>query len=223
VSEEFPRELVYAFDPLSEWCYAFRPEIAHISSTFEHLLPIRIACGGLIAGARERPVREDTERIEFEMGEVLRRSGIGFGKAFVQNILQEGSWVRRSEPACRAVLIAQEMDRSRALDFANRLCHASFWAGMRPDVPETISRLATASGYDAAALLKRWFESDASDRTFRAFSEARRHGVETYPSLFLQDGDEWRPICRGYVRAREAIGGIRAELERLTSGSSSVA
>ena len=223
VFAQVQRELIYAFDPLSEWCYAFRPEITHVCSSFEHALPLRIACGGLISGPRERPVREDVERIQFEMGEVLRRSGIGFGRAFVHNILKEGTWVRRSEPVCRAVLIAQEMDRTHVLDFANRLCHASFWLGLRPDAPETISKVATASGYDAQALLEQWNRPDASDRTFQAFADARAHRVETYPSVFLSEREEWRLICRGYVRAREAIRRIHAELERLTDGSTSVA
>jgi putative protein-disulfide isomerase len=222
VFTNFERELIYAFDPLSAWCYAFRPEITHVCSTFEQTLPLRIVCGGLIVGARERAVREDTQLIQFEMGEVLRRSGIGFGKAFVENILREGSWVRRSEPACRAVLIAQEMDRSRALDFANRLTHASFWVGLRPDTPETISKVASASGYDEAALLKRWNRPDARDWTLRAFADARGRGVGTYPCLYLAYGDEWRPLCRGYVRARDAIPRIRAELERIGDSSTGV-
>ena len=220
---DLPRELIYAFDPLSEWCYAFRPEITHIHSSFEHSLPLRIACGGHFVGARERPIREDAKRIQFDMAEVLRRSGIGFGKAFDRNLLKEGTWVRRSEPPCRAVMIAQEMDRSRVLDFANRLSHASFWTGLRPDVPETISKVASASGYDGEALLERWNHPDAPDRTFRAFADTRRRGVDTYPSLFLSEGDEWRLICRGYVRAREAIPRIRAELERSGADSTDTA
>jgi putative protein-disulfide isomerase len=207
------RELVYAFDPLSAWCYAYRPEIVAIRSAFEHLLPLRIVCGGLITGTRERPIREDEERVELEMGEVLRRSGLGFGKAFVQNLLREGSWVRRSEPGCRAVLIAQDVDPSRALDFANRLCHATFWAGLHSDQPETISSVASSAGYDSERLLALWRSSEAAERTRLAFAETRRRGVDTYPSLFLSEAEEWRLIGRGYVRAREAIPRINAALE----------
>ena len=213
--------LVYAFDPLSAWCYAYRPEILEIRSILQHALPLRIVCGGMITDARERPIREDQERIELEMGEVLRRSGIGFGKSFVQSLLREGSWVRRSEPACRAVLIAQELDGDRALDFANRLSHATFWAGLRSDQPETISLAATSTGYDGEKLLALWRTPEAAERTRLAFAEARRRGVDAFPSLFLAEGDVWRPVCTGYVRAREAIPKINAALERRVANSGS--
>ena len=223
VAGDTKRALVYAFEPLSAWCYAYRPEILDIAAAFEHELPLRIVCGGLITGARERPIREDQERIELEMGEVLRRSGIGFGKSFVQNLLREGSWVRRSEPACRAVLIAQELNGGHALEFANRLSHAVFWAGLRSDQPETISLAATACGYDVERLMDLWRSPEAADRTRLAFAEARRHGVQSYPALFLAEGDRWQPVCSGYVRAREAIPRIGAVLENRPAGSSGAA
>lgn len=216
-------ELIYAYDPLSAWCYAYRPEILHIRSTFEDVLPIRIVCGGFITGPRERPIREDEERLELEMGEVLRRSGIGFGKAFVRNLLREGSWVRRSEPGCRAALVAQEIDRSHALDFANRLCHASFWTGLPSDHPETIAGVAKSAGYDADRFMGLWQSTEGAERTVLAFADARRRGVEAYPSLFLSLGGEWSPICRGYVRAREVIPIINAQIEKSGIGSAGVA
>ena len=214
---------MYAFDPLSAWCYAYRPEIVEIRSALQHALPTRVVCGGMLTDGRERPIREDQERIELEMAEVLRRSGIGFGKSFVQNLLREGSWVRRSEPGCRAVLIAQELDCTRTLDFANRLTHATFWSGLRSDQPEAISLAATSAGYDADKLLDLWRTPEAAERTRRAFGDARRRGVDAYPSLFLADGELWQRICTGYVRARDAIPRINAALESRRAGKPNVA
>jgi putative protein-disulfide isomerase len=197
-------QLVYVFDCLSLWCYAFRPEILTISSAVAGKLPLRLACSSPVAEA-ERPLGGVREALGCALSDVTRRSGVGFGKAFVQGALKAGAWVLRAEPVARAVLVAQQMQPERALDFAHALSAALYWRGQQPDAPETLAEVARATLLDAAEFLSRWGHPGAMALTEAAHLEARQRGFRTAPSLFLVDGEVVQPVCEGYVRATEAL------------------
>ena len=140
------------------------------------------------------------------LSEVTRRSGVGFGQAFVQGPLKDGAGRLRAEPVARAVLVAQQMQPERALDFAHALSAAFYWRGQRPDAPETIGEAARATRLDAPLLLSRWAHPEARALTEAASQEARQRGFHTAPGLFLLEREGFhQPVCEGYVRASEAL------------------
>lgn len=197
-------QLVYVFDALAVWCYSFRPEILTISSAVSGKLPLRLTCPSSIAEP-ERPLGELRETLGQTLSDVTRRSGVGFGKAFVQGALKDGDWVLKAEPVARAVLVAQQVQPERALDFAHSLGTAFYWRGQQPDAPETLAEVARATLRDAAEFLSCWGHPQSRALTEAALLESRQRGFHTAPGLFLVDGERVEPVCEGYVRAAEAL------------------
>jgi putative protein-disulfide isomerase len=198
-------QIIYAFDPLCGWCYGFNPALDRVCKTLGSQVQFRITCGGLITGEREQPIRAVADYLRQGMQAVETQTGVKFGRAFVEGLLAEGTWVSRSEPACRAVLLVQEISPDLALDFAHALSKAFYYDGLPPDAPETISKVASNIGIDRDILLHQWSQPQNCDRTLQAFAEARSLGIQSYPSLFLWQNSTLSPIVRGCVSAETIL------------------
>lgn len=198
-------QIIYAFDPLCGWCYGFNPALDRVRKTLKDRVQFRIACGGLITGAREQPIREVADYLRQGMQAVETQTGVKFGRAFIEGLLAQGTWISRSEPACRAVLLVQEIAPQYSLDFAYALSKAFYYDGLPPDDPKTISQIASSVGVDRDILLNQWNQPETRDRTLQAFAEARSLGIQSYPSLFLWQDSNLLSIVRGYASAETIL------------------
>ncbi|MCB1677069.1 MAG: hypothetical protein KDI16_00115 [Halioglobus sp.] len=206
--------LVYGFDPLCGWCFAFRGVLRELREVLGDTVQWELACGGLVVGEREQPIGQMAQYL-LEGEKILQqRAGISYGSGFRDGLLANGSWVSRSEPPCRAVLHAQELFGGRdALALGDELVRGFYEDGLPPDQEETLRRAAEKVGLDAAALLQHWREGPAA--TAGAMFAARQLGVRTYPSLFVRNGAMLQPIYEGFAPAAElretvtqALGGL---------------
>lgn len=205
--------LVYGFDPLCGWCYGFRPVFEKLRAATAGKARWVLSCGGLVTGERERPIGETRAYLLQGMQAVEARTGVRFGPKFRDGILAQGTWVSRSEPACRAVLEAQSLDAEKGLDFASALSEAFYLEGLAPDSDEGLKFAATRSGIDEAALKRVWDTPEARERTSRAFAEARRQGVTMYPSVFLSQGNKLVSVFEGCPSYDDAWAAIEARLK----------
>lgn len=198
-------QIIYAFDPLCGWCYGFSPALDRVRKALKSRVQFRIACGGLITGEQEQPIREVADYLRQGMQAVETQTGVKFGRAFIEGLLAEGTWISRSEPACRAVLLVQEIAPQYSLDFARALSKAFYYDGLPPDDPETISQVASSVRVDPDILLNQWNQPKTRDRTLQAFGEARSLGIQSYPSLFLWRDSNLLPIVRGCASAETIL------------------
>ncbi len=198
-------QIIYAFDPLCGWCYGFSPTLDRVREVLGNQVQIRIACGGLITGDREQPIREVADYLRQGMQSVEKQTGVKFGRAFVEGLLAEGTWISRSEPGCRAVLLVQEIWPQHSLDFAQALSRAFYYDGLPPDTPETMSQVAHNTQVDADLLLSRWNQPETHEQTLQTFAQARSLGIQSYPSLFLWRNSTLLPIVHGCVSAETIL------------------
>ena len=205
--------LVYAFDPLCGWCFAMRETIEAARSALGERVQWEVRCGGLVTGARERPIAEMAGYLARGMGEVEARSSARFGPGFVDGLLAEGRWISRSEPPCRAILVAaRDRDHGAALDLGSELCRAFYEDGERVDEPEVIDRAASRVGLDGAALVAAWDTEEARRLSARAFAAARREGVNSYPAIFEARGGALAPLLPGFAAPAPAVAALERAL-----------
>jgi putative protein-disulfide isomerase len=202
-------ELIYGFDPLCGWCFAFRPTMAAVREAFP-TMPIRLLMGGLVLGERVRPIAHDRDYLIRGLEQVRQTAGVSAGKAFFEGLLAEGTYVSNSEPPCRAVQVAIELDPTRAYSFADSLPEAYYGRGLAPDRPEVIGELAAAQGYDAEQFIERWQSDQARQATQAAFAAARAEGISMYPTLLYRNGEQRTLIGRGYLAPYAAVQQITA-------------
>lgn len=191
-------ELIYGYDPLCGWCYAFRPVMEAVTEAHPDL-HVRIACGGLVVGERVGPIADSRGYLLAGQEQLRQRAGVVFGDAFLNGLLAEGTHISNSEPPCRAVWVAQQIAPDRAYAFAHELPHAHYWRGLPLDEANVLGDLAAEQGIDRDAFIARWQSDEAKRETQAWFAASRAEGVTMYPTLFYRDGNDTHLIVRGYL------------------------
>jgi putative protein-disulfide isomerase len=204
MSHQHDEELVYGFDPLCGWCFAFRPTMRAITKAHPDV-PMRVLYGGLVLGERVRPIAADREYLLRGLEEVRRRSGVVAGERFYNGLLAEGTYVSNSEPPCRAMYVMQQLAPERVYAFADALPDAYYSQGLPLDSETVLGDLAAAQGVERATFLDLWRSDEAKAGTQTAFTRARAAGVTMYPTLFYRRGENILLIGRGFIEPDAAV------------------
>ena len=211
--------IVYGNDPLCGWCFAIGPELLKARLELADEVAFRIECGGLVMSERVRPIAHDRDYLAAGFARVKATSGREPGPNYWSRVVEPGIWVSNSEPACRAVLVAQKMEPGRAIEFRHALTDALYVDGELPDDPSTVRRVAEDVGINADELFSLWSSPDAATLTANAFAHARQLGVTSYPSLYLEVGSRLKPILSGFATTDEIVSEIRTVIAVSRDGS----
>lgn len=207
-----PVRIVYAFDPLCGWCFGFRNAIRALRSAVGDRAEWTIASSGLIPPEDAQPIGKLRDSMLRGMTQVERRTQVRFGDAFKDGLLAKGTWVANSEPGCRAVFCASQLDAERAFDFAEALSSTFYDEGEPQDSEATLRLCAEDAAMDADALLEMWRSDMAKHATRAAFAMWKQRGITTYPGIFIERGGELERIFEGYVDPDAAISRTLAAL-----------
>ena len=115
------KELVYFGDPMCSWCWGFSTVIDHILHSFSGRLTVRLVMGGLRPGESEPMSDDDKVRTRLHWEQVETTSGQTFNFDF----FQRKAFVNNTEPACRAVVGAGEMNMEHRQVWKNSLYEPS--------------------------------------------------------------------------------------------------
>jgi putative protein-disulfide isomerase len=210
--------IVYGNDPLCGWCFAIGPELLKARLELAEEVTFRIECGGLVTGERVRPIALDRDYLVAGFRQVKATSGREPGPNYWSRVVEPGTWVSNSEPACRAVLMAQKMEPGLAVEFSHALTDALYVDGALPDDPATVRRVAEDVGINSDELSSLWSSPDAATLTADAFAHARQLGVTSYPSLHLEVGSRLKPILSGFATTDQIVSKIRTMIAVVRGG-----
>jgi putative protein-disulfide isomerase len=208
--------VVYANDPLCGWCFAIGPSLNEAHRRLGSEVQWRIECGGLVVGERVRPIAADRDYLVAGFAQVKSASGREPGEQYWSDVVAPGSWISNSEPACRAVLLVQQLRPEIAMKFSHSLTDALYLHGQTPENPETL-RMVADFGLDPDEFIATWQSPAAIDMTTAAFAHARKLGVTTYPSLFLEVESQLQPLLSGFATATEIEAKIRLAIDASNS------
>lgn len=202
-------QLIYGFDPLCGWCFAFGPTLRAIRAAYPEL-PVRLRYGGLVVGERVGPVAEARGYLTAGLEQVRQVAGVSAGAAFFQNLLAEGTYVSDSEPPCRAIYVMEQLAPAGALDFAAALPDAYYIDGQPLDDAGLLASLAETNGADPELFVQQWASDEARRGTQRAFAQARAEGFTSYPTFVYRRGDDYGLVAQGFAPPAEAVRRIAA-------------
>lgn len=217
--ETFKRKLVYVYDALCPWCYAFTPVVAALRDYFGDHFQYEVLSGGMyrddrvtfIAGAAEADrLRSGYRRIE-EM------TGVVFGPEFYDAVAQQGRRLHSEPPAVALAALRLLTVRSAAdvseLDFAHALLRRVFLHGGDPSTDEFYRAIARDVGLDAGALVATMAQDEAKNGAVYDFALARQLGADGYPRLYLQTAEDYlHLVAKGYAPF-ERVHGVIEKIE----------
>lgn len=211
-------EILYAIDPLCGWCYCFFPVVQQLQRDFANDLRFTVLSGGLATGPRAAPLREHAEHIKSALVAIEQRTGVVFGKPFI-DLLDEGSYMNDSEIPSIALTVAKGMRPEIQLDFAHALQVAFFDRGLSLNDQATYQPLAQQFGLDWTEFAQRFASEDARRRTHEEWRSVGELGVRSFPTLLLRSEDGTQAVASGC----QSYADVKGRLSRLVQHDATTA
>jgi putative protein-disulfide isomerase len=186
--------LHYIYDPLCGWCYGAEPLVWAAAKVDG--LALRMHAGGLWPQPTRLPadMRRYIQQADARVGQM---SGQPYGEPYLNGLLFDPELVLESRPVIAAVLAAQALDPAKALPMLRGIQHAHYERGEHVVRPETLRRIASEVGLDAAEF-ERALTSVAVDEHIGASQELMNNvGARGFPTFVLQIGEDWFAVPHG--------------------------
>lgn len=196
--------LVYDFDPLCGWCFAFAPSMAAAVAAFPEL-PVTLRYGGLVVGERVGPIAGHRAYLLAGFAQVRQVAGFGPGAPFLEGLLNEGRYISDSEPPCRGIFVMEQLAPAGATGFAAALPNLHYLDGKPLDDVAVLAELAAANGADPALFSAMWQSDEARSGVQAAFARHRAAGVVSYPTLRYGRGESLAMVAQGFATPAETV------------------
>ncbi len=192
--------LYYIYDALCGWCYGFSPVIQRFYEHHRDELNFEVISGGMITGERAGPVGEVAAYISEAYKQVESRTGVPFGKAFLEGILEKGKDIFTSVPPARAMTAFKQLRPGEQVPFAATLQKAIYFDGMAPEDMEGYADRAEEFGIDRSEYLRRLNAEDNAYAAREEFMFTQQLGVQGFPMVVLRnEQEEYYLVSQGFV------------------------
>ncbi|MGN8249223.1 DsbA family protein [Pseudomonas sp. SMV7] len=186
--------LIYVMDPMCSWCWGFAPVAAAlIAQAREAGVPTRLVTGGLRTGgsaldsATREYILEHWQAVAEATGQPFRFEGA----------MPDG-FVYDTEPACRALVTARELDAERVWPLLALIQRSFYEQGVDVTVAPHLVDLAEQSGFDRAVFAEAFTRADTRAATAADFSWAQDLGIAGFPTLLAERNGQLALLTNGY-------------------------
>ena len=185
-------QLHYINDPLCGWCYAAAPLISAAAEIPQ--LNIQLHCGGLWINEHRRPLGKALRDYVKPLDERIHElTGQPFGDRYFNELLLDSSRVLDSEPLIHAML-AVEKAGGNALTMLQRIQQTHYRDGIWTGAVAVLAELAAEQHINAEQFIRAKEAVNVVEHMRATQTLMSRLGVSGYPSLALQQDDNWQLI-----------------------------
>lgn len=186
--------LLYVMDPMCSWCWGFAPVAAAlIAQAAEAGVPTRLVLGGLRSGGSA--LDASTRRYILEHWQAVSEAT---GQPFRFDGAMPDGFVYDTEPACRALFTARELDAERVWPLL-ALIQASFYEqGVDVTTAPHLVELAERAGFDRALFAEAFARADMRAATAADFSWVQDLGIAGFPTLLAERNGQLALLTNGY-------------------------
>lgn len=186
--------LIYVMDPMCSWCWGFAPVVQALADqAAEAGVPLHIVAGGLRS---ERAALEPAARVRILSHWQAVNASTGQLFEF-HDALPEG-FVYDTEPACRALVTARQLDEQSVIPLAH-LIQQAFYVGAR-DVTRAavLVELAELAGIPRIEFAEAFDSNAMRIATEADVNWARDLGISGFPTLLAERNGQLALVTNGY-------------------------
>jgi putative protein-disulfide isomerase len=186
--------LLYFADPLCSWCYGFGPELTRLLERHPGTR-LDLVMGGL------RPYNAQPASAEFKamIREHWRHVATASGLPFSESVLDRDGFIYDTEPACRAVVTARDLDVAKAYPYLKAIQRAFYRDGRDAISGDVLADIAAESGYERDTF-RMGFDSELMREEVKSdFTTTKTLGVSGFPTLGVGYGEQLFLVTSGYV------------------------
>ncbi|MCU0352844.1 MAG: DsbA family protein [Cytophagales bacterium] len=191
--------LLYVYDPLCGWCYGFSPVLKKLRDDFQDKLHFEVLSGGMVMGDRVGPIGQVAPYIKWAYKDVENRTGVQFGEAFLNDVLEPGTAVFSSEKPCIALTVFKSHQPENAVSFAHDLQYAVYHDGKDLTTDETYLNLVAPYGIDGRQFVQQLNSEEFKRKTHQEFKLVSEMGVSGFPTVLLLTEKQNYLLARGYT------------------------
>jgi len=193
-NHQIDNTLLYFGDPMCSWCWGIAPEIDKLLDYISGKLDFKMIMGGLRPGGGDPWNNQMKNYLKTHWQHVTEKSG----QPFSFKLFDRDSFNYDTEPPCRAVKAAQEINENIGLPFYHKIQHYFYAENKNPGEIEFYKPVCQFFEIDFNTF-KELFKSDLiKERTRKDFGFTQRMGIQGFPSLMLISQQQPYYIARGY-------------------------
>lgn len=183
-------KLIYGYDSLCGWCYAFIPALHEFSKAFPSV-DVEVVPGGLFSDEKVKPYTQMEEYIVQAFTRIEKNtSRFPKSDAFFNMISSPETGLINSAPPTHALMQVKKNSPDKHLEFAHRLQTIHFDEGLsfnNPVTYQTLSRELNISFLDTEAILS---ATDDTPLVKESYFQAKQLGIRSYPKCLVLDKDD---------------------------------
>lgn len=200
--------LIYVYDALCGWCYGFSPVIRRLHDTYQDQFTFDVMSGGMMTGPRSQPISESMGYIRSALRIVEEQTCVDFGQAYVENILDPGTYISDSNKPGQAMTLFRVLQTGRDIEFAATLQNALYRDGIDLNVDAHYGPLVEPYGVDPDEFVAHLNDAAIVDQTTQEFALVAQMGINGFPSVIVEKGDELFLVARGYLSYDDLVANI---------------
>ncbi|TYO83393.1 DsbA family protein [Pseudomonas sp. CK-NBRI-02] len=186
--------LLYVMDPMCSWCWGFAPVAeALIAQAREAGVPTRLVLGGLRSGSSA--LDASTRRYILEHWQAVAEAT---GQAFRFEGAMPDGFVYDTEPACRALVAARELDVERVWPLLGLIQRAFYEQGVDVTRAPQLVELAEQAGFDRGHFAEAFSRAGTRAATAADFSWVQDLGIAGFPTLLAERNGQLALLTNGY-------------------------
>ena len=212
--------ITYVYDALCGWCYGFSPVMDQLFDAYNSSFPFEVISGGMVLGERVGPIGEKFAYIQDAYKTVEERTGIRFGKSFLDATLKDGSTIFNSMPPSLALSACKKQNPSLGVPFASALQKGIYEHGYAPEKLDWYTDTAKDLGLDPIEFSRDLESPEIQEVTQNEFQMSHALGVNGFPSVFVRAGNRFVQIARGYIPYDQLKANLLAGIEALSKEDS---
>lgn len=199
--------LIYVMDPMCSWCWAFAPQLAAVRRHFDDLA-LQYVLGGLAPDTGAPMPTQLQQQIQATWRHIEARTGTPFNHDFWRlNQPRRATW-----SACRAVISAGRIETGADERMVAAIQRAYYLEARNPSDADVLVTLAQETGLDPERFRKMLQDPDTERQLQRHLALKDKLGVQGFPALLLQHGDELLALSAGYTTAPGLIPRIQKRI-----------
>jgi putative protein-disulfide isomerase len=190
--------IIYVFDPLCGFCYAFEPEIQQLEAKYKDKFVFEVISGGMILGDGEGPIGKVAPHIARGYKDIEKMSDARFGDNFLNKIMKQGTYKMSSEMPSIAVELFKSLLPAQSVAFVYEVQKLLYFDGIGLNEPENYRNLATKYGLNADEFIKNLSQPEWKIKAYTQFAMAEKMGVSGYPALIMKHNGKIQVLSAGF-------------------------
>lgn len=194
------QRLIYVMDPMCSWCWGFAPVIDAITEAHPDL-PLHLVAGGLRAN-HGAPLDEHTRAVLAEHWQAVADDS---GQPVGDPQLLPATFVYDTEPACRALVVARELDAAKAWGFVRELQRAFYLDVEDVTHAAVLTRIAESAGYALKDFSELFDQQAMQAATLADVTWVEDLGMAGLPILLAERDGQLALLANGYQAGDQVL------------------